>query len=143
MSEALSEVYTTTGPSLVGAWLFAADDPEGTLANFLHTDARTVSSEVDSAELRFAGRAAPVVEYGEQGSSRLSVTILIPFGPTHDELVQWWRDALQARRVLCYRDGRGRLYWCSIFGQLVETDRREGTGLGVPLLVVDYDEAVG
>ncbi len=142
MSEALSDVYTVTGPSLVGAWLFAADEPSATLVNYLHTDARTVSSEVDAAELRFAGRSAPVVEFGEQGSTRLSLTLLVPFGASHDELVQWWRDALQARRVLCYRDGRGRLYWCAIFGQVVETDRREGTGLGVPLLAVDFDEAV-
>lgn len=142
MSEALSEVYATTGPSLVGAWLFAPADPEGTLVNFLHTDARTVSSSVEAAELRLAGRALPVVEYGEQGAARVALTVLVPFGPTHDELVQWWRDALQARRPLCYRDGRGRLYWCSIFGELVETDRREGTGLGVALLVVDFDESV-
>lgn len=142
MSEALSATYTTTGPSLVGAWLFAAADPEGTLVNFLHTDARTVSSSVETAELRAAGRALPVVEYGEHESGRVALTLLVPFGPDHDAGVQWWRDALAARRTLCYRDGRGRLYWVAIVGGIAETDRREGTGLGVALLEVDYDEAV-
>lgn len=142
MSEALSEVYTITGPTLVGAWVFAAADPAGTLANYLHTDARTVGSGVDSAELRFAGRALPVVEYGENEGARIALTLLVPFGATHLEAVQWWRDALAARRTLCYRDGRGRLYWCSIVGQVTETDRREGMGLSVALLEVDYDEAV-
>lgn len=142
MSEALSATYSTTGPSLVGAWVFAAADPAGTLANFLHTDVRTVATEIESADLRFAGRALPVVEYGEHGGGRIALTLLVPWGASHDDLVQYWRDAVAARRTLCYRDGRGRLYWCAIVGSLGETDRREGTGLGVALLEVDYDEAV-
>jgi hypothetical protein len=142
MSEALSEVYEVEAPALVGAWLFAAADPAVTLVNYLHTDARTVSSSVDSAVLRLAGRSRPVVEYGEQGGAKVAVTILVPFGASHDSGVQWWRDALQARRTLCYRDGRGRLYWAAIAEGVAEADRREGTGLGVALLEVDYDEAV-
>lgn len=142
MSEATSETYATTAPSLVGVWVFAAADPEGTVANYLHADARTVSTESDLAELRFAGRALPVVEHGEQGGGRVALTLLVPWGSTHDALVQWWRDAVAARRTLCYRDGRGRLYWCAIVSALAETDRREGTGLGLALLEVDYDEAV-
>lgn len=142
MSEALSATYPTTAPSLVGAWVFAAADPADTLANFLHADARSVSTAIDSEELRFAGRALPVVEYGEQGGGRIALTLLVPWGGSHDALVKWWRDAVAARRTLCYRDGRGRLYWCAIVGQLAEADRREGTGLGLTLLEVDYDEAV-
>lgn len=142
MSEATSATYTTTGPTLVGAWLFAAADPAGTLANFLHVDARTVATEAQSEELRFAGRALPVVEYGEHEGATISLTALVPWGSTHDALVQWWRDAVAARRTVCYRDGRGRLYWCAIIGALTEADRREGTGLGLTLLEVDYDEAV-
>ncbi len=142
MSEALSEVYEVAAPSLVGAWLFAPADPAATLVNFLHTDARSVSSAVESSMLRLAGRSRPIIEHGEQGGAEVALTLLVPFGASHDAGVQWWRDALEARRTLCYRDGRGRLYWAGIMSGIVETDRREGTGLGVSLVEVDYDEAV-
>lgn len=142
MSEALSEVYTITGPSLLGVWAFDPLDPTGTLRNFPHADGRTETRVARSARLAFAGRSRPVVEYGEQGGGDLTLSVLVPFGPDHDAGVQWWRDAVDARRTINYRDGRGRLVWASLADGVPISDERGGTRLDVTLVEVDYDETV-
>jgi len=142
MSESISETVEATAPELVGTWTFDPFDPAGTSRQFLFTRDREEKLAVDATELRFIGRARPVVEFGEAEDIRLGLTVFLPFGPEHDPGVAYWRAALKARRALCYRDNRGRLEYVALGDGLSLVDAREGTGVGMSLVVVDYDESV-
>lgn len=143
MSESVSTTYAATAPRLLGAWVFDPVDPAGTLAHFPYARAAVgASTSIEAQRLAFAGRAHPVIEYGELESASVSIGALVPFGDDHDAGVQWWRDAVTARRTINYRDGRGRLYWVGLPGGIQETDERDGTIVAATLERVDYDEAV-
>lgn len=139
MSESVSDTYTITGPSLTGVWVHDPVDADGTIRNYLFADGRVESIAPVSAELEVAGRVNPIVEFGEVTLVGLKVTIFAPFGSAHDVEVQWWRDAVEARRAICYRDNRGRLVYAALPGGIAPVDGRAGTALAVDLRRVDYD----
>lgn len=140
MSEATSATATITAPSLIGVWVFDPTDPDETERQFIHADGRTESIEPMSSEFYVAGREDPVIEFGEATVAGLDVTVFIPFGPDHDAGVQWWRDAVNARRAICYRDNRGRLMY-GVLRALSPVDGRAGTALGIKLRRVTYTVA--
>ena len=149
MSETISDTVTIAAPDLVGVWVFDPLDPDGTERHYLFAqgDGRSESISPDAASIPLAGRVNPLLEFGESEVVQLALTVLVPFGTsdegfTHDELVQWWRDACINRRAICYRDNRGRLYWVGLPAGVKPTDGRIGTAFALTLQRVDYDEAV-
>lgn len=142
MAESVSDIVSTSAPDLVGVWVFDPLDPEGTERNYLHAMGRTVSVVPDEASIPLAGPRNPLIEYGESTVVGVKATIVVPFGDEHDAGCQWWEDAVENRRAINYRDGRGRLYWVGIRGGYVPTDIREGTSIPVFLQRVDYDESI-
>lgn len=142
MSSTDSDIVSTTAPHLTGVWVFDPTDPGGSERNFPHADARTETITPESAAFQVAGRLNPVIEFGESTVVGLALTVLIPFDDDHDGLVQWWRDAAENRRALCYRDNRSRLYWVALPGGVQPSDVRVGTTLALSLQRVDFDEAV-
>ncbi len=142
MPETASATYTVLAPGLIGVWVFDPTAADATDTNFPFADGRQETIEVDTAETALLGRVNPLVEYGINTAVGITMTVLIPFGPTHDALVQWWRDAYTNRRPLCYRDNRGRLQWSAINAPLALVDGRIGTALSIKLRRIDYAEAV-
>lgn len=142
MSESVSSIVTVTAPALVGVWVFDPIDPDDTERNYPHAEGRTESIKPKSASIEIAGRENPLIEYGEVTVVGLSLTVLVPFGPAHDDLVQWWRNAAENRRAINYRDNRGRLYWMGLPSGVAPVDGRAGTAFTLALQRVDYDEAI-
>lgn len=138
MSEAVSDVVIGLAPSLVGVWVFDPIDAGNTERNYIHADGRTESIVPKSAVLEVTGRVDPLVEFGEVTIAGLEVTIFVPFGTDHDAGVQWWRDAVENRRPICYRDNRGRLMYGALPAGIAPVDGRAGTALGVKLQRVTY-----
>lgn len=141
MSESISETYTVTAPSLTGVWVFDPAHADTTDANYVYADGREETIDPKPDEIELMGRVNPLIEYGETTLVGLTLTIFVPFGAGHGAAVQYWRDATDARRTLCYRDNRGRLVYGALNKALSIVDGRAGTALAIGLRRVDYDES--
>jgi hypothetical protein len=94
---------------LPGVWLHDPLDPQTTIRCYpMGADSREHAVDVDAAGTQYAGRAHPVVDYGEGESQAETIRLIIPHGPAYqaelEELDGWAR----ARRTLHLRDNRGR-----------------------------------
>lgn len=142
MSESVSDIVTTAAPALLGVWVFDPLDPDGTERNYLHAQGTAEELNVSPVEIPLVGKENPLVEYGETTLVGVKLTMLVPFGPTHDDLVDAWRTMARDRRAICYRDGRGRLLFSAINDRVGIVDGRVGTALAVSLRRVDFDEVI-
>lgn len=143
MGEAWSDTYGVTAPALVGVWMHAPADPEVTERHFpFKKGDRAELLGVDAFELRFNGREFPIFEFGDGTSETVSGTIVIPHDELHDAGVQWWRDATLARRVICYRDNRGRVVFGSLGRGPSIADIAEGTSVTFTVTRIDFTEAI-
>lgn len=138
MSESTSEVVTGYAPALVGVWVHDPVNADDSETNYLFASARTESIKPASAAFDVAGRSRPIVEYGELTTVGLKLTILVPFGSDHEEKVEWWRQACLNRRVIIYRDNRGRVHPVALPDGVEASDGRIGTAFSLSLLEVDY-----
>ena len=141
MATATSDVVAITAPKLQGVWLHAVVDPDDTERHYLYqAGARGETLTVQTVSLQFVGRTFAVTEFGGEESQAMGLGIKVPWGPTHDADVQWIRDALRARRVLCYRDNRGRLLFGTLDGSVKVSDALDGSDIDVTINRVDYTE---
>lgn len=126
---------------LVGSWLHRPSQggAAGRAYPYL-TDNRKESVEVQATAQHFVGRPRPVIEYGDTEDGSLELSVLVPFGTTHDEDVAWLFATVRAREVVLYRDNRGRFLYSAITALSVE-DLRGGTKLAFTVVPVDYVEA--
>lgn len=142
MAQATSSTYTTTATPLMGVWIHDPSSSEKTVRNFIYGNVgRTEGISVESAALRFVGRAQPVYDMGGFESQTLSISILIAAGADEQDQADWFREAVRNRRTLCYRDNRGRLTY-GIIGSISFEDRRTGTGVSFTFNTVDFTEEV-
>lgn len=142
MTEILSTVSAATAPTWLGVYLHDPAAPDTTELGFLYGNiGRSENLDVDVTFLKLIGRARPVAEYGEAEKATLALSVVIPFGADHDAAVQWWRDRVRARAVLCYRDGRKRLEYIALGGVSI-TDARAGSTIASTVTVADFSEAV-
>jgi hypothetical protein len=142
MAQAVSNIYTATSPTLMGVWVHDPSTSETTISQFPYGNVgRTEGISVESAPLRFIGRALPVYDMGGFESQSLSIDILVPSGVDEQDDVDWFRDAVRNRRTLCYRDNRGRLTY-GIIGSISFEDRRTGTGVTFTFNTADYREEI-
>ena len=126
MAYADSEAVTG-GLKLRGVWLHDPLDPQTTIRVYpFGADSREHSIDVDAAGTQYAGRAHPVVDYGEGESQTETIRIIVPHGPAYqaelEELDAWARS----RRTLHLRDNRGRNVQGTISG-LRSTDQGYGS----------------
>lgn len=142
MAQATSNVSTVTATPLAGVWVHDPSFADTTISNFLYGNVgRSEGIAVESTALRYIGRALPVYDMGGFESQTLDITITIPSGPDEQDIADWFRTAVRARRTLCYRDNRGRLTY-GIIGSISFEDMREGTGVSFSFETVDYTEEV-
>lgn len=137
--------YTESAPveaslDLLGVWIH---DPgtggQDTTRHFPYGSAQRSDSLDAMGEGRYyAGRADPVVDYGEHQAVSVSVSIDVPHGVT-------WRadlDALEAfaagKSTIHYRDNRGR----ALYGQVTDfkrTDQTWGTAVSFNVTQSSWD----
>lgn len=132
----------TAGLQLLGVWVHDPLDPEGTVRQFLYAkSARASTVDTMGSASFYAGRQFQVVEYGEHQDDVFAVRMNVPHG------TDWAADLAaltvfaEARRTLCFRDGRGRLFFGAVAGYQ-ETDEDWGTAVSFTVTRVDYDESV-
>jgi hypothetical protein len=91
---------------LSGVWLHDPTDPAGTAWHFrFNGDGAEESLQQEQVATRVAGRARPIVDFGEAVSEQVSVTIQCD-RDTRDLTVL--RAFVRAQTILCYRDSLGR-----------------------------------
>lgn len=136
-SDPVTASYTQTGLRIHDPL-----DPSTTLRTYLYARSER-SSSIDTMPSGhwFAGRTFPVVDYGEHQDDAFDVSIRVPHGTT------WQTDLVDlaafaaARRTLCFRDGRGRLFFGSM-RDYAERDEDWGTAVSFTVQRVYYDQAV-
>lgn len=142
MSESLSIEKTIVAPTLVGVWMHDPVIPDETISNFLHVEDRTETHAAIGTAYRVHGRSLPVAEFGEASSIGIDASVPIPFGDDHASGVQWFRDAVERRRVICYRDGRGRVVFGVLLGGAPIKDERAGSTVSLKLTAVNYSPVI-
>lgn len=128
--------------TLKGAWIHDPVDPAGTSMQLLFTrPARTEKKSQDHALVQYAGRPAPVAQFGEADSSTVGVTAELMRDSTDMAAL----DALRSRKaVVCYRDGRAPL-GRKVFGIIPDRDDDDaewGSAASLEVKAVDYSEVV-
>lgn len=140
MATATSETVTVVAPALQGIWLHTAEAPDVEQHYLYQSGERTETLGAGVTHLQFVGRRFGVAEYGDDEQHSVSLPLHVPWGPYAAAAVQWLRDAFRARRVLCYRDNRGRLVYGVLGGEVSINDVADGTTIDGTLQRVDYDE---
>lgn len=134
-----SDVEAAPVLTLRGSWIHDPEDPGGTVRQFVYNDnGGDVSWEAESAEMTFAGRVDPFVEYGEHESYEIRVNLAAE-EDTGD--YQALIDFLQSKKVLCYRDAYGRKIY-SFPGSWGEKRRGWGGFFNLRLKRHSYTEGV-
>jgi hypothetical protein len=93
---------------LPGVWLHYPEDPAGSSWHFRYNgDGAEESLSQEQVATRVAGRARPIIDFGQAIAEQVAVTISCD-GDTRDLAVL--KAFVRAQRVVCYRDGQGRKY---------------------------------
>ena len=93
---------------LTGVWLHDPLDEEATAANFPYGPGREHDVSAAGVGTLYAGRTFPVFDYGEHEEETVTVTIQVPHGGTYATDLATLDELARAKRVLWYRDNRGR-----------------------------------
>lgn len=111
----------TDSPSVTGSlpirgvWIHDPDSPDETLRNFAYgANQRSDTFDPMGAGSFFAGRSAPVFDYGDPVGETYDLTIDIPYGDTHDEDLTLLRTFAKNRKPVWIRDNRGRVLYGTI-----------------------------
>lgn len=128
-------VSVTGALPLRGVWIHDPDDPEGTLRNFAYgANQRSDTFDPMGTGSFYAGRSAPVFDYGDPVGETYDLVIDIPYGTTHDEDVNLIRAFAKNRKPVWIRDNRGRAAYGTI-GSLKVTDTPYGEQASFTLTV--------
>lgn len=142
MAQASSVTQIVQAPKLQGVWIHSTEDPEATSSNYLYGNtARSESIQIQGSEQRYIGRTFPVYDTGGFETQKLSLDVVVPYGPTEQEEVEWFRTAVRNRRTLCYRDNRGRKHYVILIGMNIK-DSSVGTEVSFEANTVDYSEDI-
>lgn len=118
-----------------GFTLHDPDDPESTVKAYRYNDEGASDSwEIENALIEYQGREYPVAEFGDGTRRSVSVDLIHSKGFVDARSLLYF---LRMRRVLCYRDSKGR----KLYGMLKLGDTRDtfyGFTTGVTIEAVDY-----
>lgn len=125
---------------LRGVWLhFPGGDPADTTRVFPYGASQKGGSLDMMGEGRYyAGRADPVVDYGEHQAEAFAVTIDVPHGATYRADLTDLRSFATGRQTVHYRDNRGR----AAYGQVEDfsdKDQDWGSQVSFTFVVSSWD----
>lgn len=120
------------------SWIHRVSDPAGTIRQLVWNNTGGQESyEPELGLLQFAGRKYPVAEFGEAEIDSVSVSLDLD-GPGE---VEYLRELVRAKEIVCYRDSSGRKVIGIIPGQGLES-RFYGGSTTLEVVAVDYSEEV-
>lgn len=123
---------------LLGVWIHDPQDPAGTIRNYPYGKSnRSRQIDVSQSGSVYAGRRYPVVDYGEQQTDSLSITVVVPTGDDWLNNLTDLQEFAGVRRTLCFRDNRGRTLFGTMSGYR-ESDEDVGTVVSFTVDRVDY-----
>lgn len=125
------------GLTLQGVWLHDPLDAEETVHSYLYGAGRTASLGTLEAGQLYAGRTFQVVDYGEHQEEAVQVSVQVPHGTDWAATLASLREFAEARRTVCYRDNRGRLFYGTLVGY-DERDEAWGTLVGFTINRVHF-----
>jgi hypothetical protein len=109
-----------------------------TITPLRYCTTRELDMEIENGLMTFAGRAYPVREYGEHES----ITLQVDWEVDDYYEVRTFRQMLQAREMLLYRDNNGRRYFVTS-GKLKTKDKPvNGFEMSIELDVTSYKEDI-
>lgn len=116
-------VPAVTELDLRGVWLhFPGGDPADTTRSYPYgASQRGDSLDTMGEERYYAGRADPVVDYGEHQLQVYSVTVDVPHGSTYRADLTDLESFASGRQTVHYRDNRGR----AAYGQMADFSRKD------------------
>lgn len=115
MSYTDSEPTTLDAFALEGVWLHLPGQEEATALHLRYgANGRDDALDVMGEPLYFAGRADPVVEYGEHQAYSVGVQLEIPHGPEWADQVRALSSLAESRQVVLLRDNRGRALYATL-----------------------------
>jgi hypothetical protein len=133
-----SEVTTAT-LNIVGVWLHDPLDIEGTIGNYIFGSAqRDTTVNAMEAGTFFAGREAPVFDYGEHIGRSYGVTIDVDHGPTYRAQLKALQDLAESKRSVWFRDNRGRAVHGTMSNFRI-VDQKWGSSVSFAILEADRD----
>lgn len=136
---AISESSPVVGSiALNGVWLHDVADPEGTIWNFQYDGGRDSEWRAEAEFMQFAGRAKPVVEFGEQEEGRVKVTLQLLRNTQDLDKLQ---TLVRRKGTICYRDGRGRKVY-GVITSLPVKDEPYGYSVEIEVNETAYNEGV-
>lgn len=117
---------STTLP-LRGVWIHDPLDAPGSISSYPYgASQRDTSIDAMGAGAFFAGREAPVFDYGEHIDEITGCTVDVPHGTTYRADLAKLRAFAKSKRAFWFRDNRGRV----VFGTMSnfkETDQDWGS----------------
>jgi hypothetical protein len=126
-----------------GVWMHYPSDPEGTARRFLFGKAqRTYTERLAQESTFFAGRQAPVTEFGEHREDTFGVVVDVGNGPWADAQLRELRAFHRSARPVVIRDNRGRLL-VSTLDDHSESDQEWGYQVSFTATRVDAATVVG
>jgi hypothetical protein len=137
-----STSQSAVASTLLGAWIHDVTDPAGTLVQYLYTGSgRTETIGVDGTAMDTIGRSYPIVEFGIAENSTLDLSFQIPYEDNENiqDAVDHFRDLVNNRNTLVYRDNRGRLVY-GVVTDLTITDEKWGQSVSFKLQASNYLE---
>lgn len=132
-----SDTYTTT-ISFHGVYLHDTQDPKMTVKQFKFDGGGRASNwSKEYTLMNFKGRKRPVVEFSENESSSVSVTLQLLHSDDYFDL----ENLAKGYNTLCYRDGRGRLLF-GFIPSLPASDEIYGHEVSFEFIGIDYKGSV-
>lgn len=136
--------YTDSEPvetelDLRGVWLHWPDSPEESIRSYPYgADQKDDGLDMMGEARYYAGREAPVMDYGEHSGQAFGVVIDIPHGSTYRADLADLEAFARGRRTVYYRDNRGR----AAYGQVEDLKRKDmpwGTQVSFAFTVSHWD----
>jgi hypothetical protein len=130
---------------LQGVWLLDPDDndPGGNLIHLIYNDTGAVEAfAVEAVTTHVAGRARPIVDFGDAEDQSLSVNVTMVDGDQTANGVAHpaaLRALIRSRKIVLYRDPKGRRLWGVVNSNPI-TDAYGRTVTQIALTVTDYTE---
>jgi hypothetical protein len=142
-AQALTGGTADSGPAvgtlsaMHGVWLHDPQDPSGTSQQYAYRGSPTSTTlGVEQIGTHYAGRAYPVVDYGDAEDATMALKIAVPFGENWAGNLAHLRDLVTTRRSIVARDGRGRVT-TGAPSSLTEADEAWGTTVGLTITQTD------
>lgn len=131
-------VPVVTRLDLIGVWIHDPSDPAGSIRNYpFGASARERTVDIMPAGNYYAGRQAPVVDFGEFEGETISFSVQVPHGATWRQDVVRVRTLASQKRTMLYRDNRGRVLPGTLSGYR-ESDQDYGTDVSFVVTRVDF-----